>query len=108
MNYKQAMQKMKRQVRSEWMKNCYDSFGRCTKCNGEYHFSQLQLNHINPEDKSANPSDMKLLKKSKIQAELNKCEIVCANCHSLITWKQRKCDNWNGMYQQLVSDTGYG
>lgn len=55
----------------------------CVLC-GESHPAALQFNHINPKDKLANVSFLVGNKFSKetILKEINKCEVLCANCHA--------------------------
>ena len=49
---------------------------------------------------------MKLLKWESMREELDKCELVCANCHSVITREQRTVSDWNEMAEQLRVETG--
>lgn len=63
--------------------------GFCTDCNLQYHFCQMQYDHVD-SDKIASVSD--LIRNGTMQQvldEINKCELVCANCHSLRTWKRK-------------------
>lgn len=60
----------------------------CVDC-GETNILVLQFDHLNPEEKKyeistilSNNYSLKLLKE-----EINKCEVVCANCHSKRTAK---------------------
>lgn len=61
----------------------------CVKC-GEDDFVVLEFDHINPDDKVENISDM--VKRgfafSKIEAELKKCQVLCCNCHRRKTAEQ--------------------
>lgn len=66
--------------------------GSCQKCNGEFHPSVYEFHHINPEEKDRDPSKMLSLSKIKLFSELDKCQLLCANCHRLIhhggTWNE--------------------
>lgn len=54
--------------------------GKCKYCEYSKCLSALELHHTDPEQKSFGiASDRKRL--SKIKNEVDKCELICANCH---------------------------
>lgn len=61
----------------------------CVDC-GENDIRTLHFDHIIPEEKSHNISDMKRcrMNEEKIMKEINKCEVRCANCHAKRTAEQ--------------------
>jgi hypothetical protein len=63
--------------------------GPCADCGKNYHPCQLDFDHIG-SDKQFNIGDAirKGFGKDRILAEIEKCELVCANCHRLRTYKR--------------------
>jgi hypothetical protein len=60
----------------------------CTDCGESYPYYVMQFDHIG-DDKSADVS--RLLRTRgwpAIEEEIAKCELVCANCHAIRTWKR--------------------
>jgi hypothetical protein len=61
----------------------------CADCSRNYPSYVMDFDHINPETKVANISA--LLNHSAswvaLEAEIEKCEVVCVNCHRLRTWR---------------------
>lgn len=64
--------------------------GKCNKCGFSGCIDVFQFHHLNPKEKD---QDMcKLFGKewgNKIDAELKKCELLCANCHVIHHWNNR-------------------
>lgn len=63
-------------------------YGKCTDCGTTDH-RVLQFDHL--EDKRKNVSDMIYQGNSikVIKAEIRKCQMRCANCHTIITAERR-------------------
>ena len=61
----------------------------CADCGIKYHFSQMDFDHIN-NDKEFNLASVTnaTISLSRIKAEIDKCELVCSNCHRYRTWKR--------------------
>lgn len=57
----------------------------CIKCKRKYPHYVLDLHHKKGSDKIMPVSKMKRYSLKKILTEINKCEVVCANCHREIT-----------------------
>ena len=58
--------------------------GECSHCKGKFHRSVYDFHHLNPEEKETGLA--KLLKKrnrDNIKEELDKCILLCANCHRI-------------------------
>lgn len=60
----------------------------CTDCGNYYPFYVMQFDHVG-DDKVLSVNHM-LRKKGRpsVMAEIAKCELVCANCHAIRTWKR--------------------
>lgn len=60
----------------------------CNRC-GENHPAVLQFHHTDPSSKEGNISQMVRDATSikKIEKEVDKCEVLCANCHFKEHWK---------------------
>jgi len=63
---------------------------KCQKCGYDEHFEILQFHHRNPKDKRFKFSVGNLgnYKKQTIIDEINKCDLLCANCHNWIHFKE--------------------
>lgn len=57
--------------------------GVCAACNGDFHPAIYEFHHLDPSTKDRDPSKMLQLSWKRVQAELDKCELLCANCHRL-------------------------
>lgn len=63
----------------------------CVDCGFKAHFAALQLDHCG--EKSADIADCRSsVKRLLREIEDGKCEVRCANCHSIKTWREK-----NGM-----------
>jgi hypothetical protein len=62
----------------------------CLECK-ESHPACLQFHHRNPQEKSFEiaVSCIKMYSIETIKSEINKCDVLCANCHSKHHWKIR-------------------
>ena len=80
-------QNYRRNTHSFLKQKCVDG---CVVC-GEKDYRCLQFNHIDPEQKQHEISRMvaEQMPLSRIETELEKCEVVCANCHCKITADQQ-------------------
>ena len=67
----------------------------CIKC-GESDPRVLQFNHINPDEKLETVSNIMRRGLTQVMKEIEKCEVLCANCHSKHTADQQ---NW---YKDLI------
>lgn len=72
----------------------------CTDCGEQYDPWVMQFDHIDPDTKSANIGQLitRGAKKALFE-EIEKCEIVCANCHADRTYRQmqeKKLDEIEG------------
>lgn len=59
---------------------------KCERCNldiKDSHYSVFEFHHINPKLKDINFEKIKYQKWDKIKKELDKCKLLCANCHRL-------------------------
>lgn len=57
--------------------------GECTRCGYSEHPAALQFHHSNPDNKEYMWTKLRLKSWQKITKELDKCELLCANCHSI-------------------------
>lgn len=56
--------------------------GCCSICGYDRYMGSLEFHHLNPKEKDFNLSHMKKYTfDDKIKNELNKCILVCTNCH---------------------------
>lgn len=58
--------------------------GRCSKCEQQYHPAVYEFHHLDPLTKDRDPSKMLSLSLNRLTAELDKCMLLCANCHRLV------------------------
>ncbi len=61
---------------------------KCVDCNNS-DWRVLEFDHKDRETKSFNIADSVQYSIEKIQKEIDKCDIVCANCHNIRTIEQR-------------------
>jgi len=65
----------------------------CIKC-GYSHTAALQFHHRDPNQKDFELSVICTLatknKWEKIKEELDKCDVLCANCHAVLHWEQNQ------------------
>jgi endogenous inhibitor of DNA gyrase (YacG/DUF329 family) len=62
----------------------------CARCGFNSHPEALDFNHIDPATKSFGLGGRCHHSWEKVIAEINKCEVLCANCHRIHTRKMRR------------------
>ena len=64
----------------------YKEFRGCMDCGNKFPYYVLDLDHRDPSIKEVTPSRLwKSNSWTKVNAELEKCDVVCANCHRVRT-----------------------
>ena len=61
--------------------------GKCSNCGiqlTDENYSIFDFHHIDPSTKEFVWTKLRLLNESKILQELDKCVLLCANCHRLV------------------------
>jgi predicted HNH restriction endonuclease len=58
--------------------------GACTVCGYDKHPSALQFHHRDPTTKSFTIGNVANRAWKIIEAELDKCDLICANCHAIL------------------------
>ena len=66
--------------------------GKCAKC-GFSDIRALDWHHLDPNEKVNSISEMirDRVSMDKLQVELDKCELICANCHRI---EEQRLGNW--------------
>jgi len=66
--------------------------GKCNDCKNTHHPAVYEFHHLNTNGKDKDPSKLLQLRWERITNELNKCVLLCANCHRLRhhTWNEEK------------------
>ena len=60
----------------------------CVDCNTFYHYAAMQFDHVG--EKSANINRLMWRASiDRVQKEILMCELVCANCHAIRTYKRQ-------------------
>lgn len=54
---------------------------RCTRCGYAKTKRALELHRLDPKEKDVNVSKMWTYTEARILAEIDKCVVLCANCH---------------------------
>lgn len=69
----------------------YKSHLKCSVC-GENHPATLEFHHKDPATKileiGTMVSSVPKFSKEKILDEINKCLVICSNCHKKLHWKE--------------------
>ena len=55
--------------------------GCCQMCGYNKYYGALEFHHRDPDEKEFEWHKMRLVSKDKLTAELEKCDLLCANCH---------------------------
>lgn len=55
--------------------------GKCSKCGYSACYEALDFHHLDPTQKDTKVSSMRYWTMEKAKVELDKCIILCANCH---------------------------
>lgn len=60
----------------------------CVKCGYNFHAAALDFNHVRGE-KLFNVSQDPKVALEKLLAEIQKCDVLCANCHRIHTYENK-------------------
>lgn len=69
--------------------------GRCQICGYNKCNDALEFHHIDPEEKEIDPAKLRGLKWEHQKAELDKCILLCSNCHREVHSKIRGEPDFN-------------
>jgi|19_taG_2_1085344.scaffolds.fasta_scaffold00490_2 5-methylcytosine-specific restriction endonuclease McrA len=75
--------------------------GKCQDCGYDGYYGALEFHHVNPEEKEMSWKAMRVCSWDKMMKELDKCILLCSNCHSElhakaigeITWEHNTFNN---------------
>lgn len=56
--------------------------GKCSKCGYDKNYGALSFHHLDPNEKEFAWNKLRLYSWEKINKELDKCIVVCHNCHA--------------------------
>ena len=77
--------------RFDLKKKCAEYLGgKCSKCGYDKCIAALEFDHRNPEEKEFHFSGKHCFSWERIRMELDKCDILCANCHRERHWDETK------------------
>lgn len=85
---------------SSYCKNCFNDYcierwiqrkldaieykgGKCVNCGYDKHYAALQFHHTDPLTKEVIWTKLRLRSWKKIKNELDKCVLLCSNCHAI-------------------------
>ncbi|QWY83980.1 HNH endonuclease [Microbacterium phage A3Wally] len=86
--YKNKAKKRNEETR-QWVRDVKEA-SPCADCGEFKPYYIMHFDHLGIEPKLFNISENVLtLGRAKIQAEIDKCELVCSNCHGIRTWKRQ-------------------
>jgi len=74
-------QKTRWHDRKKWAINYLG--GVCIDCKQPYHPAVYQFHHIDPQTKDFSWDKGRLRSLSSVKKELDKCVLLCANCHAI-------------------------
>ena len=57
--------------------------GICVRCDNKFHPSVFEFHHRDPMEKDFQPSQVLQHSWENFRKELDKCDLMCANCHRL-------------------------
>ena len=57
--------------------------GKCSSCGETFHPAVYEFHHTDPSTKDRDPSKMLQLSLTRLTEELDKCVLLCANCHRI-------------------------
>lgn len=80
-DYIRDKQRETKRQRKEWAIQYLG--GLCKDCKQTFHPAIYEFHHRIPEEKDRDPSKMLQLSIKRLQKELDKCDLLCANCHRL-------------------------
>lgn len=63
--------------------------GKCEKCGYNKCIAAMDFHHINPDEKIYDVKDLMIRKWEIIQTEIDKCILLCSNCHRELHWNER-------------------
>ena len=63
----------------------------CSIC-GMYHPGVLDFHHVDPSKKDFTIAKSRTKSKEKFLRELDKCIVLCSNCHRILHWRERNLD----------------
>jgi len=73
-----------KEYRTKRKKEIIDSFGnKCHDCGGTFHPAIYQFHHLDSSKKDVNITKLLHSKQEILQKELDKCIMLCANCHCM-------------------------
>lgn len=61
----------------------------CSDCGKEYPWYVMDFDHVRGE-KLRNVGSSRHMGYNKLKAEIEKCDVVCSNCHRLRTYKDKQ------------------
>lgn len=82
--------------------NAYKLERGCIDCGYKEHPAALEFDHRDRTVKCQKVSDMWSYSKERQLAEMEKCDIRCANCHQIKTFEERE----NGTYRTMITNMG--
>lgn len=62
----------------------------CMDCGVQYNPWIMQFDHRNPQEKEFTICENKCTNIKRLMAEVEKCDVVCSNCHANRTYQRRK------------------
>ena len=61
---------------------------KCEDCGQEYHHSVYEFHHVDPSEKDKSIGHLRSHSWERIKEELDKCVMLCANCHRVRHWRE--------------------
>lgn len=58
--------------------------GKCSSCNKIYPDAVFEFHHLDPREKDLNPCHAMQRSWKNLKKELDKCIMLCANCHRIL------------------------
>ena len=79
---KQCMTKMMKKIRNNYKEKAVEyKGGCCSSCGYDKNLTALEFHHTDPNKKDFNPSGMHNKSWETAKEELDKCVLLCSNCH---------------------------
>jgi hypothetical protein len=81
----QNQRKKIRERNREYVRKIKES-NPCVDCKEYYHYSQMDFDHLDNKKYSVAKLANSEASIKTIKIEMNKCDLVCSNCHRMRTW----------------------